>query len=48
MATGFQPHIMMSFEWRKLSRLVPVKVSPKVINEEKAAASREVLPYQLV
>ena len=31
-----------------MSRLVPVKAVPKVASEENMAASREVLPYQVV
>jgi hypothetical protein len=40
--------MIINLEWRKLSRLVPVKVVPKVISEEKLAASFEALPHQVV
>jgi hypothetical protein len=39
---------MISFEWRRLSRLFRVKRVPKVIWEEKMAASMDVLPHQVV
>jgi hypothetical protein len=39
---------MINFEWRKLSRLVPVKPVPKVTIEENWAASRDVLPHGVV
>ena len=35
MATGFQPHMIINLEWRKLSAVLPVKIVPKVAREEK-------------